>query len=855
MCVCGVMILSIVLACVDGCDIAPATCGAQAPGDIIIGIVLPCHRKVNAIQERIRPDSFNCSDFDQRSFMKSLAIIHEIEQINAAGFLPGVKLGYLVCDTCSHASKALHIVGQILAVNASVNAMCNYTHFRPRVKIILGARYSETTVAVARLLSVYMVPLISSTSSSPELSDKLRYPPFLRTIPSDIHQTKAVASMMRHYRWNWVGIVHGDDEYGKAAFESFVRDAEANSVCLAYQGVLPHYLDHPQIQQLVKQVSEQIRSSKAQVVVVILREELVEILFQEMIRTNTSRTWIASDAWSRSWSLAQMDGIDRVGDILGFTFNAQKSKSFDNYLRNLTVTPGGYNHFIEEYKNLRFNCSNECFSTESQSFCPSPDLLKMKSSSACNLSSVQDQNDDYLVTSLDTSEAFLHRVSVWATAHALKKQLRCNSSSCSGEIDFAPWELLRELKKVKFQLDNQTFYFDDNGDFVTGYDLIIWERYGHRRRFRRIGKYHVLSEQIQLDVDSFTWHLTGNITAPESRCSESCPCGLVKKILNVSCCYSCTHCVEGTYSDDADLDECKVCPTGTWSLKGWDHCQPRLESYLKWSDPYSIAVTAAAVLGLLILLVTLVLFVVYKESPPMKEAEVRLSCVMVSGLALSFASVPCFMGKPSVHLCRARQLMYAMGFTLCVSCILVKAIRTFRDFVPFGPLSRRLHKLYNPPVIITVTTAVQGLICLLWLIFDSPDIDETPPAEQSMEKKVQCTEGDTYIGFGIMLSYIGLLALVCFFLAYKGRNVPQQFSETGYIIFSMLMYLFVWVCFIPLYITRNEEGTLVQASAILVSNYGIILCHFLPKCFQALHRKRNTTQTAIRLTRSRSASL
>lgn len=255
---------------------------------------------------------------------------------------------------------------------------------------------------------------------------------------------------------------------------------------------------------------------------------------------------------------------------------------------------------------------------------------------------------------------------------------------------------------------------------------------------------------------------------------------------------------------------------------------------------------SATALGVMLLLVIFIIFIVYRESFPMKRAEVRLSSVMMAGLAVSFASVVCFMGKPSTHLCRARQVLYAMGFTLCVSCILVKAYRTFLVFLPFGQLTkRRLHKLYKPPLIVIVMTSLQGIICLLWLIFDSPDIDDTPPSPQSMRRIVQCREGKTYIGFGIMLSYIALLALVGFLLAFKGRKVPQEFSETGYIIFSMLMYLFVWVCFIPVYITNTGENTPVQASAILASNYGIIFCHFLPKCYEALCGSKTDTLESI----------
>ncbi|KAL6095564.1 uncharacterized protein ACO6RY_09464 [Pungitius sinensis] len=830
----ALMLASGLPAPVDGCDFAESVCGAQAPGDVVIGILLPCHQKVINLQQRTRPENFHCSNFDLESFLRSLAAIHEIEVINAAGLLPGVRLGYLMCDTCASASKALQSVERMLQVNGSLNATCDYTDFRPAIKIVLGALFSEVSIAVARLMNVYMVPLLSSTSSAPDLSNKQRYPSFLRAIPSDKHQTRAVVRMMHHFDWNWVGVVYGDDEYGSEAFHSFLQDAENNTVCLAYQEVLPHYLGDSFSAQRVKQVAEVIRSSSAQVVLLILKVELVGALFKEMIESNTSRIWISTDAWTKSKSLSKMQGINKVGDILGFTFVSEKSEPFDDYLKNLTATPGGYNHFIEEYKNLRFNCSSECFSVEPPSHCPTPELLRMKSASACDLKDPQVQNDDYLVKALDTRETFLHRVAVWATAKALKELLKCNSTSCSGEVNFPPWRLLEVLRNITFEFENYTIKFDENGDLLNFYNLIMWQRDGNSRRFQNIGKYDVLRKEIMVEK-YITWFSTANSTIPSYRCSEQCAAGSVKKILNAVCCYNCTLCVEGTFSDVPDLETCKACPNGTWALKGWTECRPRSESYLRWTDAHPITMIAAAAFGVLLLFVVAFIFLVYRDSPPMKRAEVRLSCVMMVGLSVSFASVICFMGRPNVHLCRARQLMYALGFTLCVSCILVKAYRTFLAFLPFGQLTcGRLHKLYKPTAIVAGLTALQGVICLLWLTLDSPDIDPTPPSPQSMESLIQCSEGLTHIGFGLMLAYIALLALVGFFLATKGRKVPQEFSETGYIIFSMLMYLFVWMCFIPVYVTNHGNAAPVQATAILVSTYGIIFCHFLPKCYEAL---------------------
>lgn len=814
------------------CDVVQNECGASAPGDVIIGLLFPGHGAVINLFKRIKPESYLCSDFSLVGFMRSLAAVHAIEEVNAAGFLPGIHLGYIMCDTCSHASKALHNVEVMMALNNSLKLQCDYTNYRSGVKIVLGPRYSEESIAVAKLLSVYMIALLSSTASSPVLSDKLRYPVFLRTIPSDVNQTNALTQLIAHFKWNWVGVVYRDDDYGKAALQSFLTEAQKANVCVAYQEVLPFQFVQDSIQQ-VKQVAKQIRSSAAEVVLLILSSDFVKAIFKEMISTNTQKIWIATDSWSINRPLAQMEGINKVGDILGFTFIGGKSESFDNYLKNLSPPVGGYNHFIEEYKNLRFNCTPECFQDNPPNYCPPPDLLKMKSPKACNASNPQGQNDDYLVQTLDTSEAFLERVAVWATAYALKKVLQCNSSACAGETDFPPWKLLEELKNVTFDYDNQTFYFNKNGDSVTGYDLLMWTKEGHQRKFTKIGRY--IDEIIRINEENLSWLSTGNSTTPVCRCSKRCPPGQFKKILNVSCCYTCIPCDEGKYSAGWDQEDCKVCPNGTWCLKGMDQCFPRNESYLQWNNAHPIVIMAATSFGYLLLLVTLILFWIYRDSPAMRRAEVRISTVMMSGLAVSFASVVCFMGKPNTHLCRARQVMYALGFTLCVSCILVKAYRTFLAFLPFGQLlHRRLNKLYQPAAIIIVITILQGVICCLWLIFDSPDVDQTPPSPLSMTKVIQCNEGSTYIGFGIMLSYIALLSMVGFLLAFKGRRVPQQFSETGYIIFSMLMYLFVWVCFVPVYITNKEERTAVQASAILVSNYGIILCHFLPKCYEAI---------------------
>uniref|UniRef100_A0A667ZD01 G-protein coupled receptor family C group 6 member A n=1 Tax=Myripristis murdjan TaxID=586833 RepID=A0A667ZD01_9TELE len=743
-----ILIVTLLWDLVSCCDYTESTCGARRPGDIMIGVLSSCHTKVDALHERIQPEKFNCTEFDIRTFVKILAIIHTIDTINDSGFLPGIHLGYVICDTCADASKAIQSALHMLSINNTMASQCDLAEHP--LKAIIGARYSEVSIAMARLLALSMVPQVSTRGST--LDDKLRFPSFLRTIPSDIHQTRALAHLMAHFDWNWVGVVSGDDDYGTVALQNFLKEAQDRQVCTAFQEVLPHYLGHDDIDRRIREVAEQIQSSKAEVVLLILKGQLVEKLFKVMIRKRISRTWIASDSWSMSRTLARMSGINKIGDIFGFHFISGQNPGFENFLKNLTIGTGAVNRFIEDTHTV-----------------PDP----------------QKANDDFLTHAVD--------------------------------------------------LNVRQFFFDDSGSSASGYDLIKWVKREDGRYFEVVGEYNVMTSLLEISAASIEW-ATPNKTIPVSKCSESCPPGTSKKISTISCCHNCSECEEGTYTNVSNLHNCLKCPNGTWSLRGWRECQPRTENYLRWNEPFAVSFLAATGIGFLHLFSILIILLKGSQSVVFKVAGGKLCFVMIAGLVVSFSAVVLFVGRPNDHICRSRQTMYGLGFTLTVSCILVKAFRTFLAFLGDRNQQHMLNKFYNPPVIIICGTAIQGLICLFWLVFDSPKL-ERRIRRQTMTIELQCIEGSNW-GFCIMLSYIALLAIICFILAFKGRKVPQRFNETGYIIFSMIIYLFVWICFIPIYVTKIQQRSAVQASAIVVSNFGIIFCHFFPKCYMILCKKK-----------------
>lgn len=269
--------------------------------------------------------------------------------------------------------------------------------------------------------------------------------------------------------------------------------------------------------------------------------------------------------------------------------------------------------------------------------------------------------------------------------------------------------------------------------------------------------------------------------------------------------------------------------------------------YLFWSDVYPIVLLVATAIGITVVFTSFVIYYVHKDTAIIRMADIRMSSFTLLGLMVSFVSVVMFIGRPNDHLCRAQQAVYGMGFTLCVSSILVKAYRTFLAFMIFDPNTKhRLNKLYKPLINVLVLTGGQGVILLFWLIFMPPKEETVWPGQSGMVRHIVCNEG-SIVGFAVMHCYIALLAFVCFILAFKVRRVPQDFNDTGVIIFSMLIHLFVWLCFIPLYNKNNrtELQHIVQASAVLASNYGIIFCHFVPKCYIVLWDLSGNSRSAI----------
>ncbi|XP_075453822.1 G-protein coupled receptor family C group 6 member A-like isoform X2 [Ascaphus truei] len=321
---------------VPSCDIHEQAI-ARLPGDIMIGGIFPIHKGVFNLLERTNADDFICTGLDLRHMIKALSMIYAIENINNSTLLPGITLGYEMYDSCSDPLKAIQATLRLIPESVTIKNVteCNQTEVIPAVKAVVGEQYSEMSISMSRILSIHFIPQISPASSAATLSDKVRFPSFLRTVPSDTHQTKAIAKLIRTLGWNWVGVITSDDDYGRSALHYLNIFLREEGICTAFSQIISTYVDHPSLPGEISNITNELVNCSANVVVVFVKAPIVIKLFKESIRRNISRTWIASDIWSNSNSVSRMENIEKVGTILGLNFKLGHVPGFAEFLKNL----------------------------------------------------------------------------------------------------------------------------------------------------------------------------------------------------------------------------------------------------------------------------------------------------------------------------------------------------------------------------------------------------------------------------------------------------------------------------------------------------------------------------------------
>uniref|UniRef100_H3AJ13 Vomeronasal 2, receptor 1 n=1 Tax=Latimeria chalumnae TaxID=7897 RepID=H3AJ13_LATCH len=834
---------------------------------LVLGGMFPIHFRIissNASSTTV-PESEECEGFNFRTFRWVRAMMFAINEINnRKDILPNINLGYTIYDSCFTISKAVE--GTLTYLTGQDEAVPNYRcSAGAPLAALIGAGGSALSIATARILGLYYFPQVAYSSSCSVLSDKFQFPSFLRTIPNDNFQSRAMARLIVSFGWTWVGTIAADDDYGKYGIKLFKEEVEKVGVCISFSETLPKVYSMEKILKVV----HTIKASTANIIVVFSSETDFNPLIEEIVNHNmTGKTWIASEAWSTSALISRPEYSSTLGGTIGFAIRRAEIKGFKDFLHTINPRTSS-DKLVHEFWQRAFNCTlpNSLLTinkTSSNNNSTQSRIHNIPPFSE-NLCTGNEKLDDIGNTYSDVTQLRLtYSVykAVYTAAYALHNLQACEEGSgpfvngtCANILDFEPWQLMYYLKHVNFSTHGEVVRFDSSGDVNATYDIINWLRNPDGSvSYVNIGHYDStvpLEHQMTVDNGSIFWN-NDETEVPRSVCSESCLPGTRKGIRQGEpvCCFDCILCADGEITNETDSRECIQCPEDYWSNANKDECVKKLVEYLAFEEALGITLIALSVFGACIALSIVVVFIIYRDTALVKANDRELSFLIQLALAIIILSSIVFIGKPARWSCMTRQVLLALAFALCLSCVMGKAVLLMLTAKAAKAKSSEntdkelLKPLYQKLIAFT-GTIIQGIICTIYLVLIPPyPIKNT--ASQNIKIILECNEGSV-IFLCCVFGYDVLLALLCFIFAFIGRKLPDNFNEAKFMTFAMLVFFIVWISFVPAYLsTRGKFMVAVEIFAILASSFGLLGCLFVPKCYIIILKPERNTEELVR---------
>ncbi|KAM6293371.1 metabotropic glutamate receptor 5 isoform 1-T1 [Porphyrio hochstetteri] len=817
---------------------------AHMPGDIIIGALFSVHHQptVDKVHER------KCGEVrEQYGIQRVEAMLHTLDRINLdPTLLPNITLGCEIRDSCWHSAVALEqsieFIRDSLISSEEEEGMVkcvdgSSSSFRSKKPIVgvIGPGSSSVAIQVQNLLQLFNIPQIAYSATSMDLSDKTLFKYFMRVVPSDAQQARAMVDIVKRYNWTYVSAVHTEGNYGESGMEAFKDMAAKEGICIAHSYKIYSNAGEQSFDKLLRKLRSHL--PKARVVACFCEGMTVRGLLMAMRRLGLAGEFLllGSDGWADRYDVT--DGYQREA-VGGITIKLQSPdvKWFDDYYLELRPETNHRNPWFQEFWQHRFQCRLEGFPQENPKYnktCTSQMTLRTQH--------VQDSKMGFVINAIYSMAYGLHNMQM---------------SLCPGYVGLCDAmkpidgrKLLESLMKTNFTgVSGDMILFDENGDSPGRYEIMNFKKMG-KDYFDYINVGSWDNGELKMDDDEI-WSEKNNII--RSVCSEPCEKGQIKVIRKgeVSCCWTCTPCKENEYVSDEYT--CKACQLGSWPNDDLTGCDLIPVQYLRWGDPEPIAAVVFACLGLLATLFVTAIFIMYRDTPVVKSSSRELCYIILAGICLGYLCTFCLIAKPQQIYCYLQRIGIGLSPAMSYSALVTKTNRIARILAgskkKICTKKPRFMSACAQLVIAFILICIQLGIIVALFIMEPPDIMHDYPSI----REVYLICNTTNLGVVTPLGYNGLLILSCTFYAFKTRNVPANFNEAKYIAFTMYTTCIIWLAFVPIYFGSNYK-IITMCFSVSLSATVALGCMFVPKVYIILAKpERNvrsafTTSTVVRM--------
>ncbi|XP_026230858.1 extracellular calcium-sensing receptor-like [Anabas testudineus] len=309
----------------------------------MIGAIFPVFLKEifsTSTYEREPPD-VKCEGLDLRSFRWTHVMIYSIEEINKdPAFLPNISLGYRILSSCASPTSALR-AALTLASGLEETSPC-----APAISALIAEAGSSQSIPVAGTFGSFQLPIVSYFSACACLSDRVKYPTFFRTMPSDYFQAKALAALVKRFGWEWIGVIQSDNDYGQSGVLAFSEEVKKFGVCIAFVGKILRTDPMDKILNVV----EIIKQSTVKVILGFATEGDFYPLMTEIVKQNiTGIQWLATHAWITAARPSTPEMYKAFGGALGFVGQKAVIPNLKPFLTSISPYKDPNAAFVREF--------------------------------------------------------------------------------------------------------------------------------------------------------------------------------------------------------------------------------------------------------------------------------------------------------------------------------------------------------------------------------------------------------------------------------------------------------------------------------------------------------------------------
>ncbi|GFN93744.1 metabotropic glutamate receptor [Plakobranchus ocellatus] len=301
--------------------------------------------------------------------------------------LPNITLGWDIRDTCWYPPIALEnsidfIKDAIASQQAHANAASSSstevtmspttqfsntsssssssspcvssTNLTPIIGLV-GPGLSETSIQVQNLLQIFNIPQIGYSATSSALSAKSLYKYYLRVVPSDLYQAKALVDILMNFNWTYVSLVHSDGNYGTRGMMDFKAEATSKGICFGAEENIATSAEDEKFDAVVEKL---LHTPMPTVVVCFCEGMTLKKLGQATRRKNVEGAFLllGSDGWGNRQDVAQ-DVESALAGGMSLKLYSPPVADFKRHYASLEPYNSSHNPWFKEFWEQKFSCS------------------------------------------------------------------------------------------------------------------------------------------------------------------------------------------------------------------------------------------------------------------------------------------------------------------------------------------------------------------------------------------------------------------------------------------------------------------------------------------------------------------